>query len=88
MTSPAKALNDKQRHYDLLHHRKRIEWLGPFVENRTAKGGVLPKWEAKILLNQSRRYVADPTMSCGAVDLNDTAYLAELDLWAAKAPPS
>lgn len=69
----AAALNDRQRHYDLLHHRKRLADL----EAKTR-----PSWLDRVLMRQSREYIGNPSMSCNAVDLADTVYLAQLDAFA------
>lgn len=73
----APSLNARQRHYDVLHHRKRIAELG-------AKPN--PTWFDRTLIRQSREYLDGPAMSCNAVDLADAVYLAELDAYAGANP--
>lgn len=76
MSNPAKELADRQRHYDLLHHRK-----------RTADLSVIPKlnWIERDMLRQSRAAVADIHIATRSVALSDVEYLRELDAFEAAA---
>lgn len=67
----AKALADRQRRYDLLHHENRIAFLKPEGH------------EIRALIRDSERIVADPDQYLTrSVDLTDSEYLAELDAFA------
>lgn len=70
----AKAMNDRQKRYDLLHHQMRV-----------AHFQAQPKLDSLqfSLLRDSLAILADPSMASRSVDLNDLEYLAELDAFAA-----
>lgn len=84
-TASANALQERQRHYDELHHLMRVEWLRG--EGPTYTDGVLiPKHEAKTFLNGSKeclRLIQQHGMSTNSVDLGDAEYLSNLDAFAA-----
>ncbi|EMM5100302.1 hypothetical protein ACK249_003648 [Pseudomonas aeruginosa] len=76
------SLHQRQRHYDRLHHEKRLQDLVG------AWGASMPKHEALALRNGSEaalKQINEHGMSCNSVDLNDAASLAELDAFAARA---
>lgn len=82
----AKALNDRQRHYDRLHHQMRVRWLSA-PKPMYADGVVVPKHVVLNLLNSSKRtleLIDKHAVSVRSVDLNNAAYLAELDAFAAQ----
>lgn len=84
-TASAKALQDRQRHYDELHHLMRIEWLQG-GKPRNAEGTSMPKHEALKLLNGSKEclcLIQQHGMSTNSVDLGDAEYLSKLDAFAA-----
>ncbi|HHK0379456.1 TPA: hypothetical protein ACQQJB_003630 [Pseudomonas aeruginosa] len=76
------SLQQRQRHYDRLHHQKRLQNLdGEW-------GASMPKHDALTLRNGSEaalQQINEHGMSCNSVDLNDSAYLAELDAFATQA---
>ncbi|MBU9643739.1 hypothetical protein KTF36_17965 [Burkholderia gladioli] len=82
----AKALHERQRHYDELHHLMRMEWLSD-ERPRYADGVPMPKHEAKTLRNLSTeclRLIQQHGMRTNSVDLDDTEYIRELDAFAAR----
>lgn len=74
----AKELAERQRRYDRIHHLKRVHELQQ-----------LPKLDMveREMLRQSRRELDAPLIG-RSVDLSDTAYLSELDQFAALTTPS
>jgi len=81
----AKALSDRGRHYDRLHHRKRLAWLsGP--SPLWADGTPLTGHEQIYLTEGSRsaiNMIELHGMSDNSVDITDHVYLAELDAYEA-----
>lgn len=77
-----KTLHERQRHYDKLHHEKRLQDLdGEW-------GASMSKHEVLRLRNgseQALQLINAHGMSCNSVDLSDTDYLADLDRFAARA---
>lgn len=76
------SLNQRQCHYDRLHHEKRLQGLAG------EWGASMPRHEALTLRNGSERalkQINEHGMSCNSVDLNNSAYLAELDALASRA---
>jgi hypothetical protein len=73
--NPAKALHERQCHYDRLHHMKRVSELMAKPE--------LDSCDVQ-MLNDSRAILRGENAMTRAVDLSDAAYLAELDEFAAK----
>lgn len=74
------SLQQRQRHYDRLHHLKRLQDL------EGEWGASMPKHDALSLRNGSEaalKQINEHRMSCNSVDLSDSAYLAELDAFAA-----
>lgn len=73
----SKAMADRQRHYDRLHHLMRIEWLESLAKHDVVEAG---------LLKQSRRVIADASDMQGynSVDCSDVEYIAELDAFEAQ----
>jgi hypothetical protein len=73
----AKALADRQRFYDRLHHAKRRDEL-------LAKGKLL--WDEREMLVQSNAILEDKSGVFGnrSVDLSDVDYLVELDAYSAR----
>lgn len=73
----AKKLYERQRHYDMLHHKKRILWLSE-TPCLWGDGTAVPEYLRLNLLNSSLRLV-ELGIGCNSVDLNDDSYLSELD---------
>ena len=73
----SKSLHDRQRHYDMLHHKKRILWLSE-IPCLWGDGTAVPEYLRLNLLNSSLRIV-EQGISTNSVDLNDSNYLFELD---------
>ncbi|MDI9768203.1 hypothetical protein QM327_16750 [Pantoea dispersa] len=73
----AKNLHDRQRHYDMLHHKKRILWLSE-TPCLWGDGTAVPEYLRINLLNSSLRIV-EQGISSNSVDLNAANYLYELD---------
>lgn len=73
----AYRIHERQRHYDMLHHKRRIVWLNetPCLYD---DGVVVPEYFRINLLNSSVAIV-NKGISCNSVDLNDSAYLSVLD---------
>ncbi|WP_085703896.1 hypothetical protein [Pseudomonas sp. B15(2017)] len=74
------SLHERQRHYDRLHHEKRLEGLA------SGEFQGLGKHSCLTLENGSReclRLILDHGMSTNSVDLNNVGYMAELDEFAA-----
>lgn len=71
----AKAMSDKQRYYDRLHHLKRISDLEMMD---------LLDYDSREMLIRSREIVAQKEIMVGynSVDLNDRNYINELDVYA------
>lgn len=72
-------LHERQRHYDRLHHEKRLADL----DSGTAKH--FSNHERLFLRNGSiecLRLIRDHGMSTNSVDLNDAEYMAELESFA------
>lgn len=79
----AKALNERQRHYDRLHHIKRLADLS----GHQVQG--LPAHMREILTDLSKvclKQIDEHGMSTSSVDLSDVEYLQELDSIADSAP--
>jgi len=74
-TESAKALADRQRHYDRIHHSMRRTDL--MKKSRLC-------WEERQMLIQSNAVLADESGVVGnrSVDLNDADYIRELDAYA------
>lgn len=70
----AKALAERQRYYDLLHHKLRVRDFSKRADL---------DWLQRALLLDSLEIVANPDMPPRSVDLDDAAYLRELDEFAA-----
>ncbi|RZU38746.1 hypothetical protein [Edaphobacter modestus] len=81
--STSKELAERQRKYDLLHHKMRLQWL---------KGKPRLDSLERTLLEQSERFVADGPESrlMFSVDISDKDYLQALDEFEAtgQIPPS
>lgn len=73
----AKKLYERQRHYDMLHHKKRILWLSE-IPCQWGDGTEVPEYLRLNLINSSLRAV-ELGIGCNSVDLNDDSYLSELD---------
>ncbi|MGP2449074.1 hypothetical protein ACTUSR_08200 [Pantoea stewartii subsp. indologenes] len=73
----AKALNERQRKYDMLHHRSRIEFLSKPPCFYT-DGTTIPDYFRIQLLNSSLNLVK-ANMSCNSVDLKDADLISWLD---------
>lgn len=73
----AKKLHEGQRHYDMLHHKKRILWLSE-TPCLWGDGTAVPEYFRLNLLNSSLRLV-EQGIGCNSVDINDDSYLSELD---------
>lgn len=71
----ARALQDRRRHYAGLHHAYRLQELE--AKER------LDSHDCR-LMDQSRAYLANPGACSAVFDLDDTAYIAELDAYAAQ----
>lgn len=69
----------RQMHYDILHHRKRLAWL---QAKRKAEGQLFDLDHE--LLEQRERFLANPLAGSRSVDLNDAKRLAELDAFEAE----
>jgi len=69
-TNPAQQLNARQCHYDRLHHMKRLHELSalPALDSDQVR-----------LLHASRAILRGDASGSRSVDLDDSAYLAELD---------
>jgi hypothetical protein len=72
----ATELYERQMRYDILHHRKRVAELRAVAR---------PDRHQRMLLRQSERVLAHPCEGYRSADLNNAAYLAELDAFAATA---
>lgn len=72
----AKAIAIRQRHYTRLHHQMRLAWVGGHAPV-WADGVPLSPGDVKQIQRSSIAQLRQPT-GCH-VDLDDTAYLAELD---------
>lgn len=73
------TLYEKQRHYDGLHHEKRLADLDG------GKAKHFSSHERLFLRNGSiecLRLIRDHGMSTNSIDLNDAEYMAELDSFA------
>lgn len=70
----AKALQDKQNSYDLLHHKMRAASLNGRPDRN---------WIERDMLRQSLQILSDLDLPKRSVDLSDTKYLAELDTFEA-----
>lgn len=84
--SAAKALSDRQRHYDEAHHLMRLEWLNESTP-AYVDGTPLEKHEVQTLKDSSEQclqLITGHGMCVRSVDLDDTAYLAELDAFMAQ----
>lgn len=75
----AKELHDRQRHYDILHHRKRIDDIDKGLLDHL--GG---KAYAQEVREASVRCVEKPCLGYRSVNLDDAGYIAELDRFAVK----
>lgn len=76
----AYELYERQNRYDMLHHRMRAEW----IRSGQARATFGPSL-ARTLLRQSEAYINNPRGPGGrAVDLQDSAYLVELDAFTDK----
>ncbi|OZP72388.1 hypothetical protein CIG23_17560 [Raoultella planticola] len=73
----ANRLHELQRHYDILHHKRRVLWLRE-TPCMWSDGSAVPEYFRINLLNSSLRVIKEG-MSCNSVDLNDSNYLAVLD---------
>lgn len=81
----AKALHERQRHYDRLHHLMRLEWLRKPIPTYS-DGRTVPKHEVLTLKQGSEeciRRITEHGLSTNSVSLDDADYLAELDAFAA-----
>ena len=78
----AKTLHESQRHYDRLHHQKRLHDLdGDW-------GKSIPTHEAEGLRQGSKaclEVIDNSGMATNSVDLTQSEYLAELDQFASHA---
>ncbi|EGQ9187661.1 hypothetical protein O1C43_000137 [Vibrio cholerae] len=74
MTVPSKDLNDKQKKYDMLHHKMRSARL-----KKKEEQGFKLDWLEREMLKNSLNVLSNPIMGSRSVDLNDSSYLRELD---------
>lgn len=72
--SAAKAVADRQRHYDLLHHQMRL---------RDFRAVTKPDHSILGLIKQSEHILENPIHGYNSVDCSDAEYIAELDAFAA-----
>ena len=80
-SATAKALHDRQRHYDQLHHMSNLLWLEQ-VPCLYTGGEIVPEHYRLTLLRinkESLRRIDKHGSSTNAVSLCDTSYLAALD---------
>lgn len=88
--TPLRADQQRQRHYDRLHHQDRLQWLsGP--SPMWADGTPVGKHEQAQMVNASREQlhlIDEHRMAVNDVDLDDRRYLAYLDDRASAAPRS
>jgi hypothetical protein len=74
MMTTAAELYRRQMRYDLLHHRRRLDWL---------RGLARPSHFERGLITQSEACLARPSLAYNSVDVRDAAYVRELDEFAA-----
>ena len=65
----AKQIFEKQSHYDVLHHQKRIAELSSNAHCMFDKN----------LLAQSKAIIANPCLGYRSVDLSNEVHIADLD---------
>lgn len=77
----AKALHDRQRHYDRLHHRDRLKWLSE-PSPKWGDGTPVAKHEQVQMTQASHEQlglIEQHGMSDNSVDLSNGDYLVYLD---------
>lgn len=74
MAETAASYFERQTRYDLLHHAMRLQRLGALAS---------PTSFQRELIRRSRHVLANPCEGYRSVSLSNTAYLAELDAFAA-----
>ncbi|ENM3721055.1 hypothetical protein Q3S85_000741 [Vibrio cholerae] len=79
MTISSKELNDEQKKYDMLHHKMRAARL-----RKKEEQGIKLDWLEREMLNSSLNVLSNPVLGSRSVDLNDSAYLRELDAFEAQ----
>ncbi|AGN89473.1 hypothetical protein Eta_0027 [Serratia phage Eta] len=80
-SAAGKALNDRQRHYDRLHHMSMLLWLER-VPCLYTDGEIVPEHYRLTLLRihkESLRRINEHGSSTNAVSLYDANHLAALD---------